>query len=206
MTNFWNCKYFALISLNMWTCRIYMMPLSSTGCDFSLERREDENPLQSRSRYLWCTSLMQQCYRSKNKTLKNLNLVDTNDSPSTCRLESLIPGASRFTLAPYDTSTAATTSTSTVATTSTTTSTSRTGSSTRSVQPAGGEVVSQVQRKVQECFLTGKCWTWYSKKDLMKNLPKIGAVVAFNEYIGAKPSLRDGNLVTKKSMHKTNCF
>ena len=80
-----------------------------------------------------------------NKTLKNLNLVDTNDSPNICRLESLIPGASRFTLAPYDTSTAATTST------------SRTGSSTRSVQPAGGEVVSQVQKKVQECFLTGKC-------------------------------------------------
>ena len=160
MTNFWNCKYFALISLNIWTCSVYMMPLSSTGCDFSLERREDENPLQSRSRYLWCTSLMQQCYRSKNKTLKNLNLVDTNDSPSTCRLESLIPGASRFTLAPYDTSTAATTST------------SRTGSSTRSVQPAGGEVVSQVQKKVQECFLTGKCWTWYSKKIWIRICPK----------------------------------
>ena len=32
----------------------------------------------------------------------------------------------------------------------------------------------------------------------MKNLPKIGAVVAFNVYIGAKPNLRDGNLVTKK--------
>ena len=105
---------------------------------------------------------------------------------ATCRLESLIPGASRFTLAPYDTSTVATTST------------SRTGSNTRSVQPAGGEVVSQVQKKVQECFLTGKCWTWYSKKDLMKNSPKIGAVVAFNVYIGAKPNLRDGNLVTKK--------
>ena len=176
----WKFKYFALISLNMWTCSVYMMPLSSTGCDFSLERREDENPLQSRSRYLCCTSLMQQCYRSKNKTLKNLNLVGT------CRLESLIPGASRFTLAPYDTSTVATTST------------SRTGSSTRSVQPAGGEVASQVQKKVQECFLTGKCWTWYSKKDLMKNLPKIGAVVAFNVYIGAKPNLRAGNLMTKK--------
>ena len=36
------------------------------------------------------------------------------------------------------------------------------------------------------------------KKDLNKNLPKIVDVVAFNVYIGAKPNLRAGNLMTKK--------
>ena len=79
----------------------------------------------------------------------DLNLFDI-----TCRLESLTSPAFRFTLAPYDTDTATTRrTTSSINIESTTTAITSIKSSTADTKT----VASQVQKRVQACFLTGKC-------------------------------------------------